>query len=141
MDMGRSPCIGVVLPRIRARSNGQEPVTPVFIRQTAAHTEEVGIERPRPLISLMQVAAGGVGLPDLQQGVRNRLSTFVEYAASHDDTLTNGLAPGTGIACEIGIRRGNRADSWPRPRQLRNGERHIDERKRWCAAARRLIGL
>src|SRR5712691_9348087 len=107
MDMRRSPGIGMILPGIRPRSDAQKSVNPVCVRQTATHAEKVRIERPRPLIPLVQVAASGVGLPDLQQGVRHRLTMIVEYAASHNDTLPNGLAASPGVAREIGILRGN----------------------------------
>src|SRR5579859_5560215 len=92
MDMRRTPGVAMVLPGIRARSNGQEAIDALSIGQAAPHAEEVGIERPRPLIASVQVAAGGVGLPDLQQRIRHRIATIIKDAARHDDTLADGLA-------------------------------------------------
>src|SRR3989442_12333575 len=103
MDVCRSPGIGVVLPGIRPRANRQEAVDPLFIRQTAAHAQEVRIERPRPLISFVEVPASGIGLPDLQERVGHRMATVAEHATGHNDTLADHLAAGPGVAWEAAI--------------------------------------
>src|SRR2546423_14866139 len=103
MDMGRSPGVRVVLPGIGTRTDRQEAVYPFRIRQTAAHAQEVRIERPWPLIPFVEVTPSGIGLPDLQEGVRHWFATVVQHAACHDDALANGLAAGPGVACKIRI--------------------------------------
>src|SRR2546422_10864150 len=100
MDVGRSPGVWMVQPRIHARTNRQEPVDTIFVCQTAADAQEVRIERPRPLIPFVEVTAGGIGLPDLQESVRHWSSTVVEHAAGHADALADRLAAGSGVACE-----------------------------------------
>src|SRR5260370_26818889 len=110
MNVGRTAGIGVVQPGIRPRTNRQEAVDPCFIRQTAAHAQEVRIERPRPLISFVEVPASGISLPDLQERVGHRMATVVEYATGHNDALADRLAAGPGVACEIGIFRGDGTD-------------------------------
>src|SRR6266849_11124094 len=141
MDVGRTPGIGVVLPGIRARTNSQEAIDTVFICHTTANAEEIRIERPRPLITFVKVAASGIGLPDLQEGVRHGLPTLVEHSSGNNDALADGLAAGRGITCEIGVLWGDGADSGTRPRQFRESERHIDKRKCRRATARGLICL
>src|SRR6266566_4400603 len=46
MDVGRTPCIGMVQPGVCSWTNRQETVDPVFISQTATHSQEIGIKRP-----------------------------------------------------------------------------------------------
>src|SRR5258708_39376514 len=141
MNVGRTPGIGVVLPGIRPRTNCQEAVAPCFIRQTAAHAQEVRIERPRPLISFVEVPASGIGLPDLQERVGHRMATVVEYATGHNDALADRLATGPGVTCEIGIFRGDGTDGGSGTGQLRERERYLDERRPRSPAPRGLIGL
>src|SRR6266567_2476237 len=139
MDVGRTPGVRVILPGIGTRTDRQEAVDPVCIRQTAAHAQEVRVERPWPLIPFVEVTTSGIGLPDLQEGVGHRIATVVEYAARYDDTLAYRLAAGPGVACEIGVFRGNGTDGGSRAGQFREGQWHIDERKRRCSTPRGLI--
>src|SRR6266566_9705592 len=99
MDVGRTPGVRVVLPGIRTRANRQEAVDTACIRQTAAHAQEVRIERPRPLIAFVKVTASGIGLPDLQERVGRWISTIVKHATGHNDALAECLAAGPGVAC------------------------------------------
>src|SRR5437016_2855280 len=71
MYVAGPPRIGVVLPGIGARLNGYKSVEAVRIREGAACPSEVGIKRSWVTVLDVQVASGGVGLPDLNQGVRN----------------------------------------------------------------------
>src|SRR5438874_13775676 len=103
MDVGRTPGVRVVLPGIGTRTDRQEAVDPFRIRQVAAHTQEVRIERPRPLIPFVEVTPSRIGLPDLQESVRNWFAMVVQHAACHDDALADGLAAGPGIACKVGV--------------------------------------
>src|SRR5579884_1756157 len=110
MDVGWTPGIGVILPGISTRPNRQKPIDPLCIGQTPAHTQEVRIERSRPLIPFMEVAASRIGLPDLQECIRHWIATVVEHTTGHNDTLTNRLPPSPGIAGEICIFRSNGTD-------------------------------
>src|SRR5437588_10491064 len=126
MDVRRTPGVWVVLPGICTRANRQESVDTVSICQAAAHAQKVRIERSRPLITFVEVAAGGIGLPDLQEGVRQRFATVVEYAAGHNDALADRLATGPRIARQVCVFRCDSTDGGSRPRQLRAGQWHID---------------
>src|SRR3546814_17351207 len=64
------------------------------VGDAASAAEEVGIERRVVLVRLMDVAAGGVGLPDLDQRVGLRAPRLVEHVAGDDDALANGLSGG-----------------------------------------------
>ena len=57
------------------------------------------------LVALVDVAAGGVGLPDLDQRVRHRPAVAVEHAAGDDDALAQRLA--VVLAGEVGVGRGD----------------------------------
>src|SRR5437899_2954719 len=141
MNVGWTPGIRMVLPGIRTWTNGQKAIDTIFIRQTAANAEEIRIEWPRPLIPLVKVATSGIGLPDFQERVRYGIPTVVEHAAGHNDALADCLAAGPGVAREVGVFRTNSADNRTRSCQFREGQRHVDERKRWGTASRGLICL
>src|SRR2546429_4082421 len=115
MDVRRTPGVRVVLPGICTRTNGQEPVDTVFICQAAAHAQKVRIKRSWPLIPFVEVAASGIGLPDLQEGVRHRFATVVEHTAGHNDALADRLAAGPRVACEVCVFRcdSTGGGSWP----------------------------
>jgi hypothetical protein len=44
------------------------------------------------LVDGMDIAAAGIGLPDLDQRVRHAAAVFVEHMAVHDDALAERLA-------------------------------------------------
>src|SRR5207244_2245484 len=87
----------------RAWANRQEAVDSFFIRQAAAHAKEVRIERSWPLIPFVEVPASGIGLPDLQERVRHRISTVIEHATGHNGALADRLAAGPRVAGEVGV--------------------------------------
>src|SRR5258708_2700826 len=141
MDMSRSPRVGVVEPGIGSWTNGQKAIEPVLIGQAAAHAQEIGIECAGPLIAFVQVASSGIGLPDLQQSVGYWIAVVVEYAASYNDALADGLATGSCVARKVGVLRGNSTDSWSRAGQFREGQRNLDEWHRGSPAPGGLIGF
>jgi len=91
MDMGRSPGVVMVAPGVSAWANGGEAVLAILIGQTAAGPAKVGVERRVVLIDPVEVAAAGVGLPNLDQGIGNRAIVFIQHAAGDDDPLANHL--------------------------------------------------
>ena len=108
--MGWSPGIRVIEPGIGSRANGQKAIHPLVIGHTTTHAQEVWIDRPRPLIAFVQVAASSIGLPDLEQRMRHRSSTLVEHTARHNDALPDGLATSSGVTCKVGVLRGDGTD-------------------------------
>src|SRR6266852_3666241 len=87
MNVCRTPRIVVIEPGIGPRLDGHEPISAIFVRQRAARPAEVWIEWRRVLVPLMQIAACGIRLPDLDQGVRYRTSVVIQYLAGDDDAL------------------------------------------------------
>src|SRR5262249_27583463 len=114
VDVRRPPGVGMILPWIRARPDGQEAVHAVCVGQAAADAEEVWVERPRPAIALVDVAPGGVGLPDLDQRVWDGAALRVEHAPGYDNALADRLAARAGIASQVGVLRRHGADRRPR---------------------------
>src|SRR5581483_11380924 len=110
MDVSWSPGVRMVHPGIRPRTNRQEPIDAVLIRQTATHAKKVRIERPRPLIPFVEVTTRCIGLPDLQECIRHRNPTVVKHTTGHDNALTDGLTSGPSVPCEISIFRGDSTD-------------------------------
>ena len=88
-----------------------------------------------PLVVAMDVAAGRVGLPDLDAAC---CGTGAPDASStrpgDDDPLADRLAAGAGVAGEVGVLRRDRADRGPGPGELRERQRHLDQRQRRRAA-------
>jgi hypothetical protein len=82
----------MIAPRIRSRLDRDEAVAAFGIGQRPATACEVGIERRVVLVDGVPVAPGGVGLPDLHQGVRDRPAVLVQHAAADDDPLSDRLA-------------------------------------------------
>ena len=105
--MRRTPRVVVVAPRIRTRFDGHEPVRTLVIGQAATRTREVGVERRRMLVILVEVAAGGVRLPDLHDRVAERPPTTVEHPAGDDDAFADRFA-GV-LAGEVMIELGDRS--------------------------------
>src|SRR5882724_9118891 len=99
MDVRRTPGIRVVAPRIGARLDGDEPVVPFVIGARAAGASEVRVERRGVAILFMNIAPGGVALPEFDQRAWNGTSVFVENASGDDDPLAKGLA--RVLACEV----------------------------------------
>lgn len=86
-----APRIVVIAPGIRARFDGLEPVTSFSIGHYAPAAIEMRIERRVRLIVPMPVTSTGIGLPNFQQGIGNRLPILIDYAATHNDPRTDRL--------------------------------------------------
>ena len=63
-----------------------------LVGPAAADAEEVRVERSRPLITLVHVTSGRVGLPHLEQGIPNRRAARIQHATGDDDALPDRLA-------------------------------------------------
>ena len=70
MDVRRPPRVVVVAPRILAGLDRDEAVAALGVGQRAAAAGEIGIDRRVVVVARVRIAAGGVGLPDLDQRVR-----------------------------------------------------------------------
>ena len=68
-----------------------EPVAAVVVGQAAADAGEVRVDRRRVLVALVDVAARGVGLPDLDELAAHRPAVAVEDPAGDDDPLADRL--------------------------------------------------
>ncbi len=100
VDVRGPPGVGVVPPRVRAGLDRRERVAAVRVGQRAPDPDEAGVERSRPLVAEVAVAARGVGLPDLQQRVRHRPAAAVADLPEHDDPLPDRLHCGlSGEVC------------------------------------------
>src|SRR3546814_5450720 len=87
MDMRRPPRIVMIAPGIGAGLDGDEAIAPRVVGHHPARAGEVRVERRVMLVPRVDVAAAGIGLPDLHQGPRHRAAVFVEHAAAHDNAL------------------------------------------------------
>src|SRR5581483_12501765 len=105
--MRRPPRIGVVPPRIGTRRDGGERVVAVAVGDGAAGAGEVRVERRRVAVDGVDVAAGGIGLPDLDQRIGEGVPVLVYDRAVDDDALAERLA-GV-LAGQVGIRRADMA--------------------------------
>jgi hypothetical protein len=92
VDVRRPPGVRVVLPRIGAGLHRHEAVAALVVGECPPRAGEVRIERGRVLVDLVEVATGGVGLPDLHQRVPHRTAVVVEHAPGDDDSLAERLA-------------------------------------------------
>ena len=83
----------MVLPGIGAGPDRHEAVAALGVGHRAAGAGEVGVERSGvPNVSGVVVAAGGVGLPHLDQRVGDGAAVAVDDPAVDDDALTERLA-------------------------------------------------
>jgi len=92
VDVGWAPSVAVVPPRIRPWLDRGEAVASVVIGQAAADAGEVGVDRGRVLITLVDVATAGVGLPDLDELTSHRPSVAVDHPAGHHYPFADGFA-------------------------------------------------
>ena len=103
VNVVRAPAVGVVLPRVGPRLDGQEAVAAVLVGQAAPGAEEVRVERRVVLVGLVHVAPGRVGLPDLDQGVRRGPAVLVQHPPGDDDALAQGGAVAGRVAGQVVI--------------------------------------
>ncbi len=88
----RAPGVVVIFPGVRARTNGDKTVAAVVVGESAAFAGEIRVERGIMLIVLVEVAAGGIGLPDFNEGAANGPAIFIDNAAGHFNAFAKRLA-------------------------------------------------
>src|ERR1700719_5050180 len=93
MEMVRPPGIVVIAPRIGAGLDRGEPIPPLIVGKDSALAAEVRIDRRVMLVRRVLIAAGGIGLPDLDYRARDRPAILVGDAALHDDALAERRFP------------------------------------------------
>jgi hypothetical protein len=81
----------MITPRVGARANGDESIETIGIRQRASGTGEIRVERRIVLITMMTVTASGIGLPHLDQAVRDGTTVLIHHAPANKNPLTNRL--------------------------------------------------
>ena len=92
MNVRRTPRVGVIDPRIRARLDGLDEIAPLIVGEQAACAGEVGIQRRIVTIGFMAIAATGVRLPNFNQCAAKRTPIFIEHAPVDEDAFADGLA-------------------------------------------------
>src|SRR6185503_8875040 len=101
MDVRRPPRVGMVQPRICAGFYREIAVFAPIVGHAAPGAREVGIERRVMLIDGMTIASSCIGLPDLDQRVRNGFVIFIQNPADDDDAFAQCLLRAAGISREI----------------------------------------
>ena len=91
MDVGGSPCVGMVAPRISARFDRDEFVIACGIGFCATGSGEIRIERRGVLIDNMNVTAARIGLPDFEQRMRHASPVFIANMAVHNNAFAEGF--------------------------------------------------
>src|ERR1700736_4247215 len=92
MDVGRTPCVGMIGPRVGPWSDGDELVGTVLVGNRASSPGKIRIERRVVLLALVPITTARVGLPDLDQSVADWPAGLIEYPSTHDDALTDRFA-------------------------------------------------
>src|SRR5271154_5129619 len=87
MDVGWTPGIVVVVPRVGAGLDRHKPITAVGIGQGSSGPGEIWIQRRGVIVLFVAITSGSVGLPDFQQSVRNWPATIVEDSPLHNDAF------------------------------------------------------
>src|SRR5690606_24157054 len=90
VDVGGTPVVDAVRPRIGAGLDGAEGIGAVLVGDDTAAAAEIRIERCQIAFLPVPVAAAGIGLPYLDQRARNAPAALVEHAAIDDDALADG---------------------------------------------------
>src|SRR5271154_5431769 len=92
MNVRRPPSVVMIEPRIRSRLDRYEAVRTVLIGQHAPRAGKIGIERRRMLVTLVVVTSTGIGLPNFDQSVWQRVPIVVQHPPRHNDSLPERFA-------------------------------------------------
>src|SRR3989442_13416112 len=87
MVWGGAPRVRVVCQGIRAGLDCGEAVASLGVGQAAAGAGEVRVERRGMLVTVVDVPAGGIRLPDLDERVPDGPPVALEHAAADEDPL------------------------------------------------------
>ena len=126
--MVRPPRVEMVRPGIGARLDRVELVAPVQVGHAAPTAEEIRVQRGRMLIGGVDVSTGRVGLPDLDQRVRNTAPKLVEHPPGDDDPFAHRFPVPDTVAGQIRIKRRQSLMSINRPRHLGQTGRQRNQR-------------
>ena len=91
MWLGRQ-AFRMVTPGIGARFQRMEHITALMIRDAAPTTKKIGVDRCVMPVDLVDVATGGIGLPDLDQCVGLGPAFIIKHPPGDDDAFAQGLA-------------------------------------------------
>src|SRR5262249_58011500 len=92
MDVRGPPGVGVVLPRVGARLDGDEVVAPLAVGDAETGAGKVRIQRRRVLVGRVVVAAARVRLPHLDQGAGQWPAVAVQHLPADDGPLAQRTA-------------------------------------------------
>src|SRR5262249_42078384 len=92
MNVGRTPGIVVITPRICSRFHRSEFVAAILVGKHSPCACEVGIKRGMVIIFFMEIAACRIGLPDFHKSMWNRSPAIIHYASCHDDSFAEWLS-------------------------------------------------
>jgi hypothetical protein len=93
VDVRRPPGVRVIAPGIRAGLDRLEAVETVVVSDAAARAGEVGVERRRMLVPLVDVTARGVRLPHLDELMPHRAPLAIEHLPGDDHSRAERLTP------------------------------------------------
>src|SRR4249920_2017624 len=122
MNMCGTPCVVMVAPWVGAWANRNEAVTSIAVGQRPSAAAEIRIEGRVPAVTLVRVATGRVGLPDLDERRGHRPAALVQHTPLHDDSLTERFA--SVLPREVVVEGADRAMSKNRARELGEGVRY-----------------
>ena len=82
----------MIAPRIFAGTNGQEAIAAFGVGEGVTAAAEIGIEWGVVLIDFVEVASGGIRLPDFDESSGDRAVIFIDHPATHDDSFAERCA-------------------------------------------------
>ena len=127
----------MITPGVGAGLDGDEAVIAFRVGLRAAGAGEIRIERRGMLVDGVDVAAAGIGLPQLDQRVRHAAAVFIKHMAVHDDAFAERLA--LVLDGEVAVVLAHGLVAVDRPGQFRQRVPHDDQRFRGRALHRRAV--
>ena len=107
MNVGGTPGIVMVAPRVGARPDADKPILAFFVGHAAAGPAEVGIMGGIMPVAFVRIASGGIGLPHFNQSIGHRAAVFFQHAAGDDDALPDRFPSPARIGGQIIVARLN----------------------------------
>ena len=128
-----APGVVVVAPGVGAGLDRGEAVDAVFIGHAAAGAEEVRIDRRVVLVGGVDIAAGGVCLPEFQHSVWYRATVIAEHATGDDDAFAEWLAVAPAVSGEVVVQGVDAGGAVDRAGVFGQGWRDFDHGLGWAA--------